>query len=190
MKKMEIIKWGIIGIGNIARTFAEDFQHVKGGTILGAASRSIKKAEEFCKEFDIPRPYGNYDDLINDKEVDAIYIATPHNLHYQNSLDCLKAGKAVLCEKPITVNSKELLSLIREHKLHQTYLMEAMWTYFLPPILKVKEWINNDEIGAIQYIRADFAFKASYDPNGRLFDPALAGGAYLISASIRLPLHY
>jgi len=176
---MKIINWGIIGLGNIARSFASDFQYVTGGTILGAASRSMNKAREFCSEFNIPKAYGNYTDLIKDPDIEVIYIATPHNLHFQNSIDCLRAGKAVLCEKPITIDSGELDTLIKEHKLHKTYLMEAMWTYFLPPIQKVKQWLRNGKIGELKYITANFAFNAPYNPENRLFNPDLAGGALL-----------
>ncbi len=176
---MKNIKWGIIGLGNIAKSFAKDFQSVQGGTILGAASRSIEKAKAFCSDFNIPKAFGNYSDLINDPEVDAIYIATPHNLHFQNSIDCLSAGKAVLCEKPITTDSEELETLMKEHQMHETYLMEAMWTYFLPPIQKVKQWLRDGEIGELKYVMANFGFNAPHDPKNRLFNPDLAGGALL-----------
>jgi len=176
---MKNINWGIIGLGNIARSFVNDFQYVKGGTILAVASRTISKAEAFCRDFDIKRPYGNYQGLINDKEVDVIYIATPHNLHFQNTLDAIEAGKAVLCEKPITTNPGDLKILMEESKLKGSYLMEAMWMYFLPPIIQAKQWINQGRIGSVKHIKADFAFHAELDPNGRLFNPALAGGALL-----------
>lgn len=176
---MDKIKWGILGLGNIAKTFAKDFQYTNGGIIVAAASRSIEKAKKFCGEYDIEKAYGTYQELIEDKGIDVIYIATPHNLHFQNTLDAIRAGKAVLCEKPITTNPNDLKVLIEEAKTHNTYLMEAMWTYFLPSIKKAIEWIRDGRIGTLKMIKADFAFKAEDDPNGRLFNPELAGGALL-----------
>ncbi len=176
---MKEINWGIIGLGNIARSFANDFKYTKGGRLLGAASRSLEKSQRFCAEYEIPKAYGSYTELINDKEIDALYIATPHNLHFELSLQAIRAGKAILCEKPITTSENDLLILQKEAQSHKTYLMEAMWTYFLPPILKVQKWIQEGRIGNLKYIRADFAFKAEYNPESRLFSPELAGGALL-----------
>ena len=176
---MKTINWGILGLGNIAGTFAKDFKYTKGGIIVAAASRTVEKATQFCMEHAIEKPYGSYAALIQDPEIDAIYVATPHNLHFQNTLDALREGKAVLCEKPITTNPQDLEALITESRVHNSYLMEAMWTYFLPPILKSIDWIKEGRIGDIKYIKADFAFKAEYNPGGRLFNPELAGGALL-----------
>ena len=176
---MKIINWGIIGTGNIANSFATDFTYSEGGKLIAVASRSIENAIKFAQKFKIKNIYGSYEELYNDPEVDVVYIATPHNLHFKNVSDAIKKGKAVLCEKPITINPEECHQLIDLCRSTNTYLMEAMWTYFLPPILKAREWIAENRIGDVRYMRADFGFKAEFKQQGRLFNPDLAGGALL-----------
>lgn len=174
---MKTINWGILSTGNIAHSFAQDFRYVKGGKITAVASRSLDKADAFAKKYKIEKAYGSYEQLLSDPKIDAVYIATPHNFHFQNTSDALKKGKAVLCEKPITINPGECRKLIELSRSTNTYLMEAMWTYFLPPVQKAAEWIREGKIGKVQQIKAEFGFKANYDPKNRLFNPELAGGA-------------
>ena len=176
---MRKIKWGIVGTGNIAHSFASDFKYVQHGDLHAIASRSMKKASEFANKYHIPKSYDSYEKIYADEEIDVIYIATPHNFHFQNASDALQSGKAVLCEKPITVNKEECIQLIEIANSTGNFLMEAMWTYFLPPILEAQKWINDGDIGNVQYIKADFGFNANRDTNERLFDPELAGGALL-----------
>jgi predicted dehydrogenase len=176
---MKTINWGVIGTGNIAGSFARDFRYTTGGKIVAVASRNLENARKFCDTYAIEKAYGTYTELFRDQNVDVVYIATPHNLHFQNAADAMRAGKAVLCEKPITTNADACERLIEIAGTTNCYLMEAMWTYFLPPILKAREWISSGSIGAIKNIKADFAFKAVYNPLGRLFNPDLAGGALL-----------
>ena len=104
---MRKIKWGIVGTGNIGHSFASDFKYVQHGVLHAIASRSMKKASEFANNFHIPKSYDSYEKIYADEEIDIIYIATPHNFHFQNASDALQSGKAVLCEKPITVNKEE-----------------------------------------------------------------------------------
>lgn len=174
---MTEINWGILGTGNIANSFAKDFKYSKGCVIKAVGSRTNKSAQLFADNYSIERAYGSYEDLYTDPQIDVIYIATPHNFHFQNASDALNNGKAVLCEKPITVSPEECKRLMEIAWQNNVILMEAMWTYLLPAIRKAKAWINNDEIGKIKSINAEFGFKADYDPNSRLFDPNLAGGA-------------
>jgi predicted dehydrogenase len=176
---MEKIRWGIVGIGSIARSFAKDFKYSTGGQLVAAASRSIGKAQQFCDEFGLNKAYGSYEELFRDSDIDVVYIATPHHLHFQNSSDALLAGKAVLCEKPITTSAEDCEKLVKIAKSCDQYLMEAMWTYFLPPIQKAIEWIDQGRIGSLKNIKADFAFKAPVDPEGRMYNPEFAGGALL-----------
>jgi len=176
---MKTINWGIVGLGNIAQSFVNDFKHTHGGRIVAAASRTKDKALAFCKANGIPEAFGSYEALMASDNIDVIYIATPHNLHFNNTINAIKAGKGVLCEKPISTNTEDLQILMETSKKHEMYLMEAMWTYFLPPILRAKSWIEDGQIGAVKYIKADFAFKADYNPESRLFNPELAGGALL-----------
>lgn len=173
------IRWGIIGPGAIAHEFAQDFQFVDGGDLVAVASRSMDRAKEFADQYKIEHAFGSYGDLIDSKEVDALYIATPHNHHFQNSRDALERGKAVLCEKPVTVNQQECESLMAIAHASGTYLMEGMWTYFLPAIKKAKQWIAEGRIGEIIHFKSDFGFRATFNPQGRLFNPDLAGGALL-----------
>ena len=176
---MKKIKWGIISTGNIANSFARDFKYVQNGEIHAVASRSKEKAREFAVRYGINNAYGSYEDLFLDKEIDAVYVATPHNFHLDNAAKAMKSGKAVLCEKPITINSQELSQLMDIAKSTNMYLMEAMWMYFLPAIKKAKSWIDEGKIGKVDYVKADFGFKANAEKELRLFDPELAGGALL-----------
>lgn len=174
-----MINWGIISTGKIANAFAHDFHYVPSGHLLAVASRSLDKAQAFAQTHQIPHAYGSYEALINDPNIQAIYIATPHHSHFELTLQCLNKGKAVLCEKPITVNSQQLQDLITTAKANDCFLMEAMWTYFLPPIVQVRKWIQEGRIGQVRAIKAEFGYKGKFDPKGRLFNPDLAGGALL-----------
>ena len=176
---MDKIRWGILATGNIAHSFAKDFEYVKNGILTAVASRSMEKARSFARQYGIGRAYGNYEELYADQDIDAVYIATPHTLHFQNSSDALQAGKAVLCEKPLTVSAGECRKLMDVARDTDGYLMEAMWTYFLPPIVKTKEWIAEGRIGKVRYIRAEFGFRGHFPPEHRLYNPELAGGALL-----------
>ena len=176
---MKKIRWGIISTGNIANSFAKDFKYVKTGELHAVASRSLEKADEFAEKYSIPKSYGSYKELYEDKELDAIYVATPHNFHLKNASDALRTGKAVLCEKPITLNPEECRQLMDVAKSTGNYLMEAMWTYFLPPILEAQRWIDEGKIGKVQYIMANFGFKGNPETMERLYDPEFGGGALL-----------
>lgn len=176
---MNKIRWGIIGTGNIAHSFAKDFAFVEHGVLSAVASRSADNAKIFADEFNIPYAFGSYLELCKSQDIDAVYVATPHNFHFQNSSDALKNGKAVLCEKPISIHPAQCRLLMDVAKSTDMYLMEAMWTYFLPPIVKAQQWIEEARIGNIQYIKADFGFKANINTEPILFDPEFTGGALL-----------
>ncbi|MEM6523318.1 MAG: Gfo/Idh/MocA family oxidoreductase [Bacteroidota bacterium] len=176
---MHTVNWGILGTGKIATKFAEDLPTVENAKLVAVGSRSSKSAQEFAQKFGADRAHPTYLDLVKDPEVDIIYVSTPHSFHKENTILCLNHGKAVLCEKPIGVNRLELEEMINIAQQRKLFMMEAMWTYFLPTINKTKEWIANGSIGEIQHIKADFGFKAPYDPAKRLFNPELAGGALL-----------
>ena len=175
----KIIKWGILGTGGIASVFAKDLAFAKNTERTAVGSRTKKSAIKFTEDHDVSRAYGSYEELLQDSDVDAIYVATPHPFHKENVLACLRAGKAVLCEKPFTVNSEELEEIIQFARDKKLFLMEAMWTRFLPPIVKVREWIASGKIGEVRLVKADFGFRAPWDPDWRLLNPALGGGALL-----------
>ncbi|MEH6514284.1 MAG: Gfo/Idh/MocA family oxidoreductase [Maribacter arcticus] len=175
-----MIKWGIVGAGNIAHSFSKDLALVSGGELTAVASRNLDKAQSFATEYGAPNAYGSYEELFNSKTVDVIYIATPHTTHARLSIAAMKAGKSVLCEKPLGVNKGEVEEMIKVAKENKVFFMEALWTRFNPTIKKVKELVDNGTIGDIGYLHADFAFFAlDRDENGRLLNPELAGGSLL-----------
>jgi predicted dehydrogenase len=176
---MKNIKWGIIGCGNIAHKFAEALRGTEGCVLYAAAAREKQRAVDFASKWGFEKSYGSYRALADDKEVDIIYVATPHSYHYAHTKLCLEAGKHVLCEKPFTVHAdqlKVLTNLARERKL---FLMEALWSRFLPGIIKASELAEEGAIGDIVFLEADFGLRFPYDPMHRLFNPLLAGGALL-----------
>lgn len=173
------IKWGILGPGNIAHKFATGFEAVEEGELYAVGSRTIENANAFADEFNIPKRYGSYEELVADPDVDAIYVATPHPFHREHTILSLDAGKAVLCEKPMAVNALEAQEMVDCARENNVFLMEAMWTRFLPIFLKVEEWIFQDLIGDVRMLSADFGFRAGFNPKSRLFNPELAGGALL-----------
>lgn len=173
------IKWGIVGTGNIARKFAEAVQLSGVAELLAVGSRTQLRAEQFGQQFEIPNRYGSYADLFSDGKVDVIYVATPHPFHRENAIDALNAGKAVLCEKPLTVNASEAKELIETARDKNLFLMEAMWTRFLPPIVKLRELITKGVIGQVRVLRADFGVRFKWDPNSSAFCLEYAGGGLL-----------
>jgi dihydrodiol dehydrogenase / D-xylose 1-dehydrogenase (NADP) len=173
------IKWGILGPGAIARKFVQDLKLLSDAEIIAVGSRSKDKALAFAKEYGIENAYGSYEELVNDPQVEIIYVATPHPAHKEGTLLCLKAGKAVLCEKPFTVNAKEAEELIDYARKSKIFLMEAMWTRFIPVIVKVREWLTAGIIGEVKMVKADFGFRGNLDPKSRLFNLELGGGSLL-----------
>ncbi|MGB5944125.1 MAG: Gfo/Idh/MocA family oxidoreductase [Leeuwenhoekiella sp.] len=176
---MKTIRWGIMGLGNIANKFAQDLSLVPGSTLQAVASRSQDKAEAFAKTYRAQNYYGDYESLAQDKNVDVIYIATPHVKHYQNTLLCLNNKKAVLCEKPFAMQAGQVEEMIASAKENQTFLMEALWTKVLPHFQFVEQGLNSGKYGKIQTITADFCFKKKVNPSGRLFNKELGGGSLL-----------
>jgi predicted dehydrogenase len=176
---MPKIKWGILAPGHISRGFVTGLKVTENAELYAVASRSYGKAASFANEFGFQKIYGSYSELADDPDVDVIYVATPHHLHYENTLMCLQKGKAVLCEKPFTINLKQLEILVHTAREKEIFLMEALWTRFLPGIEKTLELIRTDQIGEIKMLNADFGFKAEYNPESRLFNPVLGGGSLL-----------
>jgi dihydrodiol dehydrogenase / D-xylose 1-dehydrogenase (NADP) len=179
MRTKKKIRWGILGTGAIASKFAEALQTLSEADLTAVGSRAPETAEKFAETFGIPHRHPSYDQLVNDPDVDVVYIATPHPFHMENTILCLNAGKAVLCEKPLEINAnraRQMINLAREKKL---FLMEAMWTRFLPIIAQVREWLQQELIGPIRMLHADFGFTGDWRPRHRLLNPQLAGGALL-----------
>lgn len=176
---MKKYKWGILGPGTITHKFSADLKLLEQAELYAVASRSIEKAQDYASKYNIPKAYGSYEELINDPEVEIIYISTPHPFHKEWAVKSLEAGKAVLCEKPITVNAFDAVEIYEAARKNNTFFMEAMWTRFLPVMVKVREWTGSGVIGEVRMLKADFGFRADINPDGRLFSPNLAGGALL-----------
>ncbi|GAA4324503.1 Gfo/Idh/MocA family oxidoreductase [Pontixanthobacter gangjinensis] len=176
---MKKINWGIIGLGKIANKFANDLAEVEDAKLYAVASRNREKAEEFALNHQAELAYGAYSQLIEDANIDVIYIATPHIFHYELTLECLKNGKAVLCEKPFAMNTGQALEMIKVSRSKNVFLMEALWTKFLPHFEFAEEKLKSGEMGKIKSIKADFGFKAEFDETKRLFNKSLGGGSLL-----------
>ncbi|MDB4904893.1 MAG: afr 2 [Mucilaginibacter sp.] len=176
---MKTIRWGILGAGRIARKFASDLKLVENAELIAIGSRGMQSADEFNKEFPVKYCHYSYQDLVQNPEVDVIYIATPHNLHYENTLLCLEYNKAVLCEKPFAMNSNQTIKMIEKAKEKKLFLMEALWTKFHPHYIKVQEMIGQGLLGEIKAVLVSFGFKPIAPVPARLFDPALGGGTVM-----------
>lgn len=176
---MKKLRWGIVSSGRIAAQFCQDMKFVGNGELAAVAARSLDDAKAFADKFAIAKAYGGYQAMFDDADIDVVYVATPHNIHFQNVHDALMAGKHVLCEKPFTISPQECGQLCALAKARGLFLMEAMWTYFLPAIQKAKAWVEQGRIGQIKHIKADFGYPFAYDPKRREYDAALGGGCLL-----------
>ena len=178
----EKIRWGILGPGGIAHKFATGLKAIPDTEIVAVGSRDLRRANTFADTFNVPHRHGSYDELANNPGVDVIYVATPHPFHKACAMLCLEAGKAVLCEKPFTVDAEQAESLIACARKHKQFLMEAMWTRFIPIMVQVREWLTDSVIGEPRMLTADFGNQVPMtveNMKGRLFAPELAGGAML-----------
>lgn len=175
-----MIRWGIVGAGNIAHTFAKDLALVANNKLNAVASRSLDKAKAFAATYEAPNSFGDYEELFKSDTVDVVYIATPHTSHAELSILAMEHGKSVLCEKPMGVNLGEVNSMLEKAAEKKVFLMEALWSRFNPTIREVKKLVDSGEIGKIGYLNADFAFYGlDRNEKGRLLNPELAGGSVL-----------
>jgi predicted dehydrogenase len=173
------IRWGILATGTIARHFVQDLRGMPDAEVVAVGSRSQEAADRFAAEHDIPRAYGSWQALADDPDVDAIYVATPHSAHHPASLICLRAGKAVLCEKPFTLDLQQAEELVAAARTAGVFLMEAMWMRFFPAIHTVCGLIADGAIGDVTAVHADFGLSTPLDPTHRLRARELGGGALL-----------
>jgi predicted dehydrogenase len=174
-----MVKFGIIGLGEIAHKFAHDLALVNGCALQAVGSRDLKKARNFATAYQATQFYSSYEEVATDPEVAIIYIATPHVFHFENTMMCLHAGKAVICEKPFAMNLEEVEIMIQTAKDKNLFLMEALWTRFIPSTLKVIELMEQNTIGKVHSIQANFGYVATTDPNSRLIARELGGGSLL-----------
>ncbi len=175
----ETIKWGIIGIGRIAEKFATDLATVENAELLAVASNSAERASEFASRYKVPHAFGTYEELFTVENLDVIYIATPHTEHARCAKICLENKIAVLCEKPFAMNEKEVKEMIAVANENDTFLMEALWTRFMPATLKVLELIQSGAIGKVKMLQADFGFIPPFLPERRVLNRQYGGGAFL-----------
>lgn len=172
-------KWGVLGPGRIAHEFARGVQVIEGASIYAVASKTPGKAEQFAAQYGGAKTYSTYEDLVNDPEVDGVYVATPHRYHFENTMIALSAGKPVLCEKPLTVNAKESKELFKTAKEKKVFLMEALWTRFLPIYSVVRKWLDDKTIGELSLLAGTFGFNAPKEKDDRWQNHELAGGTLL-----------
>jgi predicted dehydrogenase len=172
-------KWGILGPGRIAHQFANGLKVIDDASLYAVASSKIERAKEFADEYGGAKTYNSYEVLVNDPEVDGVYIATPHRFHFENVMLALNAGKPVLCEKPLTVNAGETKKLIETSKKNKVFLMEALWSRFLPIYSVIRKWLDEKAIGDISLMMGTFGFNAPKDKDDRWQNPELAGGTLL-----------
>ena len=173
------MRWGILGPGSIAEKFATGLSVLPDARLAAIGSRNLDRAQAFADRFGAERAWGSYEKLANDPDIDVVYIATPHPVHFPAAKLCLEAGKAVLCEKPFTVNAEEAAELIELARSRNLFLMEAMWTRFLPSFMHLRQLLSDQAIGEPRLLTADFGFAHNGGPEHRLFNPLLAGGALL-----------
>lgn len=175
----KIFKWGILGPGKIAGKFATDLATVPGARVFAVASRNLERAIKFAREHNCERSYGSYEELTADEEVDVIYVATPHVFHFEHTLLCIDRRKPVLCEKPFAMDAGQVERMITVAKKNKTFLMEGMWTSFLPHFRFLLDLVEKEKYGRILNVKADFGFEAPYLPEKRLYNKGLGGGSLL-----------
>ncbi len=175
----ESFNWALVGTGGISNKFLSGLRSVAGAKAYAAVSRSMETARSWAVENGIEKAYADYDEMLADPAVDIVYIGTPHPTHKDYTVQALKAKKAVLCEKPFCMNEGEAREMIQAARDNKVFLMEAMWTRFVPPLRRVKQWLDEGRIGEVQTIQANFGYAAAREPEKRLLNPALGGGALL-----------
>lgn len=179
MKMTKTYNWAILGCGRIAEKFAIELNNLPNAKLYAAASRNLENAQQFASKFGFEKAYGSYQKMVEDKNVDVVYIATPHTFHLEQTLLCLTHKKAVLCEKAFAINTKEVKQMIAASKENNTFLMEAFWVLFRPKLAKVREIITSENLGKLKFVKSDFMFNGEYNPNNRLYNIDLGGGSLL-----------
>ncbi|MGY3212577.1 Gfo/Idh/MocA family protein [Mucilaginibacter sp. HD30] len=176
---MKTIRWGILGTGYIARRFASDLKLAEGAVLTAIGSRTESTAQQFADEYNVPHYFGSYEELAQCDDVDVVYVATPHTLHHQNTLMCLNHSRAVLCEKPFAINSRDTEEMIALAQHKKLFLMDALWTKFHPHYKKMLDMVKGGELGDVKLVLSNFGYVVTPEHSTRLLDPALGGGSIL-----------
>jgi predicted dehydrogenase len=175
----KLIRWGFWGTGAIAHSAADDLRLVSGTLLHGVASRTVERAKSFAAQHGIARFYAGLQALLDDPEVDVVYVASPNHCHLDDSLSCIQAGKALLCEKPFALNLHQAQQIVDACRQRKVFCMEAMWTRFIPAIIAAKRCIDTGMIGSIRLIQGNFSYPVPAGGEARFFDRELGGGAML-----------
>jgi len=170
-------KWGILGAARIAEKFTEGLNILPNAERYAIASRSLERAEAFKEKHDFVKAFGSYEEMLADPELDIVYIATTNNLHFEHTMLCLEAGKAVLCEKPFASDSSQVEQMVNKAREKNVFLMEALWSRFIPSMIQFKEMVENEAIQRPLLLQCNFGFISPFDPYNRIYDPALGGGS-------------
>jgi predicted dehydrogenase len=173
----KIYHWGILGAARIANKFADGLKNLPNACRYAVAARSKERAQVFKENHGFEKAYGSYEEMLADPQVDVVYIATTNNLHFEHTMMCMEAGKAVLCEKPFASNREQVEKMIAKAREKNVFLMEALWSRFLPCMLQFKEQMENGAIGKPRLLQCNFGFISPFDPNKRIYNPALGGGS-------------
>ena len=173
------IKWGILSTGHISKKFADALALLPDAVLAAVASRDLETAKKFAEKYNVPKAYGTYEELADDPDIDVIYIGTPHTFHLENSVMCMRKGKAVLCEKALTINAAEAREMVRVAREENVFLMEAMITRHVPLIKKVLAWIREGRIGEVRMVRASRCARGIFHAGARQMNPQLGGGSLL-----------
>jgi predicted dehydrogenase len=172
-------RWGILAPGTIAHKFAAGVKALPDAELAAVGSRTLERAQAFATQHGIPRAYGSYAELAQDPDVDAIYVASPNHLHAEHTILCLEHGRPVLCEKPFAGSIAQAEGMVACAHSHRLFLMEALWTRFLPIMGVVSTWLEQGRIGELRRLECDFSFRCAWKPESRLLDPKLGGGGLL-----------
>ncbi len=176
---MKKIKWGIISTGHISNKFANALKILPEAELVAVASRNIEKAREFANKHHIPKAYASYEELAEDSDIEVVYIGTPHTFHLENSVLCMRKGKAVLCEKALTINAEEAREMVRIAREENVFLMEAMIPRHIPLLKKVLQWIEDGRIGEVRMLKASRCAHGIFPEGARQLNPDLGGGSLL-----------
>jgi predicted dehydrogenase len=175
----KLIRWGIWGTGAIAHSAADDLRLVSGTRLHGVASRRVERARSFAAQHGIARFYPGLQALLDDPEIDVVYVASPNHCHLDDSLSCIQAGKALLCEKPFALDLQQAQRIVDAARQRKVFCMEAMWTRFIPAVIEAKRCIDAGMIGSIRLIQGNFSYPVTAGAEARFFDRELGGGAML-----------